>query len=359
MELIGLDKDFRSVGYIPFVNLQWQRRYYEAGKWTAQIRSVDYEPSILYVYSPDRPELGIVERIQSQTNTQGRFVLLSGRFVESVFDRQLAFPHVTGKYTIASLFERMATHQWYKPDLLTIVPDPDNPTAEVTVKWERQPIGMMMYETLKTHEMSWRIAYDPNTNGLTLKVWRGLDRTQTQSENAFATFTEESSYVSDFSYVEDWSNYKNVIMVLYGSNPYRKDIYGPNANAEGRRWQMISSSEESPNEAMQQEADEELQRYPVVREAEVEVLQDPDGLLYMVDYDLGDKCDIVSHEYQKAFEARISGIDEVWKQGRHTVTLLFGEQAQTAYERLKNYVNSQSKALGLTVGLNDGRSWEV
>lgn len=93
MELIGLGKNFETIGYIPYINLQWNRRYYEVGTWTAQIRAEDYDPRIMHVYSPDRPELGLLERMETQNNINGRFVLLSGRFLECIYDRhQKAFP---------------------------------------------------------------------------------------------------------------------------------------------------------------------------------------------------------------------------------------------------------------------------
>lgn len=346
MDLVGLDKDFNMVGYIPFLNLQWQRRYYECGKWTAQIAVKDYDPRIAYVYTPDRPELGVLERVESQKTVKGNYALLSGRFMEHIFDRQIAYPEIIGNMPLTALVDKMINHQWYKPDIYTIKADEDNPTDSVEVKWERQPIGQLFYETLKTLEMSPRMIFNDETNEFTLKIWQGLDRTQSQNENSYVLFSEDSCYVSSLGYIEDTSSYKNVAMMLYGDSktPNRHDEYltsGAETRAEGRRWLLMNSSEEKSNAAMKQEGLEELQRYPIVRQAEVTVLQD--GLYYMTDYDLGDKCDIVSHEFQKSFEARISGVDEVWKEGIHTVKLIFGEQLKTSYAKMKRYTDTQNK----------------
>lgn len=357
MELVGLDASYQPIGYINYINLQWNRRYYETGSWTAQILESDYDPRIVYVYSPDRPEFGLVQKMTSQKNIKGRFVLLSGLFIEGIFNRQIVFPHIEGTFTLPELANYYLAKSWYKPDLYELTADPDNPTDTVTVKWERGMLGDYIYDTLKTLEYSHRIVFDPDTLQFTYKIWQGVDRTQSQQENAYVTFSEDSCYVSEFEYTEDSSNFKNVAMILYGDQPSRYDVYSEGWEEDGRRWLLMNCSEEDGLESMEQQAKEELAKYPWIREAQITVIQN--GLFYLTDYDLGDKCDIVHHGYQKSFEARISGIDEVFKKGQHTVKLIFGEQSQTTYEKMRNYVNTQRKALGLTLGLNNGGSWST
>lgn len=357
MELVGLDANFQPVGYINYLNLQWKRRYYECGSWAAQILEKDYDPRIVYVYSPDRPEFGLVQKMTSQKNIKGRFVMLSGLFLESIFNRQIVFPHIEGTFTLPNLAALYLTDEWYMPDLYRMTADPNNPKNTVSVKWERGRLGDYIYDTLRTLELTHSVVFNPDTLKFTYKIWKGVDRTQSQNPNAFVTFSEDSCYVSDFEYTEDSSNYKNVVMILYGDQPSRYDVYGDNWEQDGRRWQLINCGGDEGFGAMEQQAFEEMQKYPWIHEAQITVVQN--GLFYRTDYDLGDKCDIVHHGYQKAFEARISGIDEVFKKGQHTVKLIFGEQSQTTYEKIRNYVDTQRKALGLTLGLNNGGSWST
>lgn len=355
MHLVGLDKDFAPVGYIDYLNLQWKRRYYECGSWVAQIRESDYDPRIKYVYSPERPELGMVQRMESEKNIKGRFVNISGLFLECIFNRQIVFPHIEGKFTLHDLVQKYIAHSWYKPDLYAMTADPENPNDEVDVKWERSHLGDSIYDTLGTLEYSHRIVFNPDTLEFTYRIWQGKDRTQAQDEHSHVTFSEDSCYVTDFKYIEDESNYKNIVMILYGDQPSRYDVYTENWIEEGRRWLLMNASDEDSKEVMEQQANEELEKYPFIREATIKVIQN--GLFYLTDYDLGDKCDIVNHRYQKSFESRITGVDEVFKNGQHEVTLTFGEQSQTAYEKLKNYVNTERKAFGLANGINNGGSW--
>ena len=69
-----------------------------------------------------------------------------------------------------------------------------------------------------------------------------------------------------------------------------------------------------------------------MQSADIEVIQS--GLLYRKDYDLGDKCDVVCHRLGKSFAARITGVNEVFKAGQHSVSLTFGESASTVYQRV-------------------------
>lgn len=342
LDLLGLDKDYKPVHYIPFINLQWKRRYYEVGEFTFQILAKDYDPRVRYVYAHQRPEFGIVERVETKHETKGDFVLVSGKFIETIFNWRLAFPHFTGEYTLQALAERFIRYEWYKNELYDIIVPSDLPTDKVDVGWENDPIGDCIYETLKTLEMSNSIVFNPDDNTFTYRIWQGVDRTQSQSNNPFATFSDESGYVTSFKYIQDTSNYKNVCMILYGSQPSRSDFYIGDPEGIGLRWMLMNGNEEDGLPSLKQQAKEELQKHPIVREAEIQVVQK--DFFYLLDYDLGDKCDIVGHQYGVSFEARLTTIDEVWKQGKHTVKLGFGEQAQTQYQRLKIFARTDRKA---------------
>lgn len=349
MDLIGLGSNFETISYIPYTNLQWNRRYYECGKWSAQIEESEYDPRIKYVYTPERPELGLVERMESSDTIKGKFVQISGYFIEHIFDRQIAFPPIEGSFRLPDLVYQFVSRSWYKPDLYTIEPASNLPTDTVDVKWENEKIGKLMYETLKTLEYSPRLIYNPTTNKFIFSIWQGKDRTQSQSANAFVTFADDSCNVEKFEYIEDESNFKNVVMILYGEQPSRYDVYGDLTTEKGRRWLLLTGGSEEELAEYKQKAKEELSKYPIVQTANVEVIQD--GLYYMIDYDLGDKCDIVSHRHQKAFEARLIEVDEVWKAGQHNVKLKFGETSKTVYQKLQRSIATERYAHSGTGGV--------
>ena len=339
MEIAGLDKNLETLTYFQYLNLQWKRRYYEPGSFSMRILAADYDPRVKFLYTPDRPEVGMVEKVDYERTAQGEFVQLSGSFLEALYNRIYAYPHIKGKHTLAALLA-YANHPWYALDLYTVQPDAGAFAAtEVDVSWQNDTITDCLYSTLKTIELSWRFALDPNTGVLAMRVWQGLDRTQAQEENAFALFSDDSHHVTEFSYTEDESGYKNHAVVFYGSDsigdPYRHDVYTENWQTEGRRWLMMNVDDDLTEAERTQKAHDELKKYPIVQSADIEVIQS--GLLYRKDYDLGDKCDVVCHRLGKSFATRITGVNEVFKAGQHSVSLTFGESASTVYQRVARH----------------------
>lgn len=80
MDLIFLDKRFNVIKFVEYINLQWNRRYYECGQYSIQILAKDYENSFLYVYRNSEAELGIVQKVEHISEERGEFVQISGFF---------------------------------------------------------------------------------------------------------------------------------------------------------------------------------------------------------------------------------------------------------------------------------------
>ena len=80
MDLIFLDKRFNVIKFVEYINLQWNRRYYECGQYSVQILAKDYENSFLYVYRNSEAELGIVQKVEHISEERGEFVQISGFF---------------------------------------------------------------------------------------------------------------------------------------------------------------------------------------------------------------------------------------------------------------------------------------
>lgn len=345
---MGLDEKFQPVKYVPYLSRQWKRRYYETGQFALQILTKDYDPAIKYLYTPERPELAMVQKVQSEESIKGQFLNMSGFFAENILNRQITYPDIEGDYTVRTLAERFLTSSWYKPDVydIQIGELPDTP---VTISWKSKLLGKSMQDMLKTLEMGQRIAFD-GIGTFTYHVWQGVDRTQSQHKNAYALFSEDSPHVEKLTYTADESDYKNVALVLYGSDsegePLRHDVYREGWEKEGRRWLLVRNGGETQEEAIQI-GKEELEKYSRVESAKVDVIQNPNGLLYLQDYDLGDKCDIVSRTFQKSLEARIISVDEVEERGQTKITLGFGEGEKTIYQKMMRYVTTDRLAHGV------------
>ena len=141
-----------------------------------RILAADYDPRVKFLYTPDRPEVGMVEKVDYERTAQGEFVQLSGSFLEALYNRIYAYPHIKGTYTLAALLDHVLNHpgQWYTLDLYA--PQPDATAfdeTEVDVSWQNDTITDCLYSTLKTLELSWRFVLDPDTGRCCFVSGRG------------------------------------------------------------------------------------------------------------------------------------------------------------------------------------------
>lgn len=76
-------------------------------------------------------------------------------------------------------------------------------------------LGDLLYKELEPEGASFRVRYDFEQDEFVFEVYRGVDRTQAQSENAWATFSDRWGTLYGYRYSEDVSNYRNTCHVLY------------------------------------------------------------------------------------------------------------------------------------------------
>lgn len=92
LQVMPLDESFNLVsGPLDYESLQWNRKYYETGDFSMSVLSTDYDPSWAYIYTPFRPEMGIIQKVEfsdtSHTPDGKDTVTVSGFFMDWVLDR--------------------------------------------------------------------------------------------------------------------------------------------------------------------------------------------------------------------------------------------------------------------------------
>lgn len=80
MNLAFMDKDFNIIKYFKYINLQWIRRYYEPGEFSVQLPASEYMADAVYLFTKDRPELGLVQKGSTRTGTTARSSSSPGTF---------------------------------------------------------------------------------------------------------------------------------------------------------------------------------------------------------------------------------------------------------------------------------------
>lgn len=339
MEIAAMDKSFNLVTInIPYTNLQWTRRYYEAGEFEVVVPKTVYDDEWYYIYSADRPEVGVIEKI---TNGDDEDVRLSGFFAEKMLDDKTCWPWYKGTFSTVEAAAR-DIFQTYKDDLAVVLGDANNPMigTKSVHDFSDDELGKKLYAVLTPFEASYSVKYDYNTAQLKFTVWQGLDRTQDQTINAPKTFSTDFGNIASKSLNIDDSDYKNFAIAPFDSNDegrelgyffidmsnggYKKEIV---YNFRGRKPNIDDPYEDI--EALKQEVTERLFERQKIQEIDISVT----GEDYMIDYDLGDKCDVILDDLGISLTARIVEVYEVFKPDGNSITIGLGNKRITNMQR--------------------------
>ncbi len=348
MQLLALDAEFQPVGYLPYINLQWTREYYAVGQFSVQVAAAEYQPSMTYLYTPDRPETGIIQKVELTQTVKGRFVQLSGYFLEAILNDKIVWPTYYATGSIPAAVTAMLRQ--YKDDipLLTVADPPAVPagaSAEETA-WQETggALASVAYTRLQTVQHSLRCRYDYQANTITAGVWQGLDRTQEQTVNPFVTFSDGFGNLAQVDASVDNSNWRNYAVVAgqdqsenrkvavadLSGGGYKRMLY---VDAKSERWDPTKQTEAEYLASLQQKGLDALLGYVTVQNVGIQAAAG--GFAYLEDWDLGDRVDVIVGDIGLSMQARIVTVREVFKAGDHTVEIELGDKKRTQLQKAR------------------------
>lgn len=347
MELLALDADFEPVGYLPYINLQWTREYYSPGQFSAQIPTAAYDAAMAYLYTPDRPEMGIIQKVERTETIKGKFVQLSGYFLERLLWDKVVWPTFYAETdTIPAAVTAMLRQYQDDIPLLQVQDVPTAVSTLDTATWQEtgSQLGEAAYKQLQTVEYSLRCRYDYQAGIIFCSVWQGLDRTQSQTENAFITFADSFGNLTSAEASRDSSNYKNYAIVAgqdkaenritavadLSGGGYKRQLYMDSRNS---RWDEEEQTLDEYKASLQQEGMEALLDYQIITNVDMDA--SAGGYEYLKDWDLGDKVDVLVEDIGLAMEARIVTVREVFKQNNHTISIELGDKKLTMLDKAR------------------------
>lgn len=351
--VIALDKEYQTVALLRCTNIQWNRKYYEPGTFSLEVPLEQYNAGFRYVYTKDRPEMGIISQINYVNKSNYKAINLSGFFLENDLNRRIVYrkgstnivnpPAWTGQNGNAedvafAYFEAFkdvtfsdGTTEYQS--LLGIQTGECLSRGKFS-EHERdgERLGNKLYTILKPSEMSYRVSYDFESSEKTFSVWSGKDRTQDQTSNNPITFSTRYGNIKGPNILIDNTNYKNGCII---ENENSNEIYSRIIlnRADDDEYDAFSYVKSSVNRAdysanagffaaLESEGRTDLAER--VRLINVEFDAVVESYEYMTDFDLGDKCNIEIPEVDISANAVLIGCYEVIKGGVWDLALEFG-----------------------------------
>lgn len=354
MELLVLDDKFEEMGRIDLFNsLIWTRKYFQCGEFELHC-GLEYFSMLdagSYLFRKDG-ELGIIEMLtMEQESDSQQSLVCSGKFIESILncrciDKEVSFSgkhekiarDIVKKYCIDPTDRKI-------PNL--ILGDFTDLGIQTTLQVKGEQVGDKIYEMLGEEDCSYRISYDYFIEKLIYSTWKGLNRTEEQTENSWVVFSDNYENIQDNTYKKDRTEYKNFAYVVVENkdNPFTLQV-DQRKGTELRRELYItgSSSKEKEDgsqmndaeyrESLRQQGIEELEKHKIVETFEGTV-DSRGNLQYKVDYDLGDLCTCIHYRLGKVANKRITEIKEIHEDGHVEIAVTFGEDYKTVQQSMK------------------------
>lgn len=350
MHIMGLDEKLKLIKIIPCTNIIWIRRYYNFDEFQIETSADGWDRNVRYIYRNDRDTLMVAYKVQYQnTKSRGRIVLVSGYDVRYLLNNCLVYPRYKKTLNLAKMTYDL--YNIYADSFVKSVIKYDNVIeygTTVTMQESNENLGDKFFYLLEGQEYSWKCAYNSTTNDIQIVIWKGLDRTQGQSDNNPVIWSTSFRNIFDVEHTRDDSGYKNYAVVV-GNGDYESGkqvvVYVDRVQAgeESRVLYVDATSETYDPEAgdrlsdfqdsLIKKGEEELEKRQRVNDSTFKVTDNT--FVYLEDYDLGDKCDIIIDEIEESYTARITEIQETYKNGNRTVELTFGEKAPTLYQKAR------------------------
>lgn len=254
----ALDKDFNLVSLLYPLNVQWTRRFFEAGTFSISLVAEHYDTSFKYVYSPERPEFGKITQVNYQQKQGYYEIFISGFFLESELKKMPVYPwaqrgNISGQPSwreysgkvedvaiayfngFKQLRARMLDGTQISADLGMVAAESKGRGKNITVARQPMVLSDFLYQFLFPEGMSYRVTYDFENNRRIFEVIEGKNLTQDGHGDNNQVILSSA-----------WGNVKDVNLVLSEGDACNAAIaYGTRVNADFR--DMWIESDEKGN----------------------------------------------------------------------------------------------------------------
>lgn len=359
MQFMILDKDFRTIGSIRVFNtLLWYRRYYSPGVFELHLPAeyFDLINTGRYLYRNDRTELGVIREVNfARGEKSEKTAYCKGFFAEHLLNNAVIYPvfSKTGKpdalaYSVVETYLINPADQNRKMHADIRLGEAAGLGVSITLQNTGDEVGTKLYEVLKTQEISQRMVFDYLENTLTYEVWKGLDRTDGQTENSWAVFSDSFRNIKNAQYDRDESDCKNVAYVAgegEGTDRIVVEVDIRSSPDEERRELFVDArdlqkttdnvtyTDTQYRELLRQRGLEKLADYAPVEKVDSEV-DSAANLVYGIDYDLGDLCTYRYCDVNIECSKRITEIQEVYEGSRQMLNVIFGNDDATNFKQI-------------------------
>ena len=224
MEIILLDQNL-NVSHMPIddvLSLTWQKNWTKCGTFSLYLSGeyFDAVKNSRYLYQSEDQDTVIIENIAYTDNMGKVSFYAKGRHLNALL-YDCVIPKTeqlrgNAEAKIRALVQKYAIDdQTQKISKLQLGPL-QGYTESIDTQVTGVELGEALYSLLNPLGMSWELRYDFENDVIYFDIIKGKDRTQDQTENAWATFSTSRENIRSTEYTYNDSDYKNYAYVAGG-----------------------------------------------------------------------------------------------------------------------------------------------
>ena len=342
----------------------WKKSFSGAGEFEIYTADTPENIELLqigrYVVRQDDDMVGVIEKINTQTDDDGRDMLLvSGRCGKAIFARRIIYPQCTFSGTVWNrMYWMLYNHAVSPSDARRVIPNTaisDVVDGVTGPKAETQHTGTNLMtavvDLVSSNNLGWKV---PVVDGkFTATLISGVDRTVDQKDREPVIFADEYDNLISSEYLRDLTGYANVAVIAGEGEGSARTWTGVDATGKAsgtyaglNRYEMYvdardlqkkvtdSTGKETTLTTAQYTAQLQARGLEKLSEAaKTETFEgdvDFGAYTYRTDYDVGDLVTIRDRHGITA-NARITAVEEIEDGDGYTVTPTFSDFTITEY----------------------------
>lgn len=342
----------------------WKKSFSGAGEFEIYTADTPENIELLqigrYVVRQDDDMVGIIEKINAQTDDDGRDMLLvSGRCAKALFARRIINRQQTFSGTVWNrMYWMLSDHAVNPSDPNRIIPntaiaDVDYSIKGLSAQTQHTGTNLMtaVVDLVSSNNLGWKV---PVVDGkFTATLIAGTDRTVDQTDREPVIFADEYDNLISSEYLRDLTGYANVAVIAGEGEGSARIWAGVDATGKAsgtyaglNRYEMYvdardlqkkvtdSTGKETTLTAAQYTAQLQARGLEKLVEAgKTETFEgdvDTGSYIYRTDYDVGDLV-TVRDKHGITANTRIMSVEEIDDEKGYTITPEFSDFVITGY----------------------------
>lgn len=232
MQLYILNSDYEFVGVIDETeSTLWNKKYNDDGYCEIYVPCDMSLLSLLrkgnYVFRYDDDMFCKIEGLEIDTDAEnGDYIIATANDIAKIImSGRIVRWQIVYKGTVFGFLQKVITDNIINPvqsqrKISNFVFDTSNAsefTETIEVSSFAEDLHSLVKGTCKTYNYGYRISYNPETQSLVFRLFKGVDRAD-PTNDGYVEFSPAFSNILASKYKEDDSNYKNVAYVGYKSS---------------------------------------------------------------------------------------------------------------------------------------------